>query len=84
MESVEQVITEFIVREFLAGDSAKLTRETPLMAAGIIDSLGAILLVEFIESRFGVKILAHEADGEHMGTIALLASLVSQKQAAAN
>jgi acyl carrier protein len=84
MNAIEQAVTDFITREFLGGEaSGKLTRSTPLMGAGILDSLGAIMLVEFVESQFNIRIDAHEADAEHMGTIELLAGLIEQKQAAA-
>ncbi len=80
MSSIEDTVTAFITKEFLQGDaSGRLTPTTPLMASGILDSLGAIMLVEFIESQFGVKIEAHEADAEHMGTIARVAQLVDGK-----
>jgi acyl carrier protein len=83
MTSIEKAITDFLVQEFLGGDAGgKLTPTTPLMAAGILDSLGAIMLVEFVESHFGVRIEAHEADAEHMGTVERLVRLVEGKVAA--
>ncbi|HEY3357293.1 MAG TPA: acyl carrier protein [Polyangia bacterium] len=83
MNPIEKATTDFLVQEFLGGDAGgRLTPQTPLMAAGILDSLGAIMLVEFIESHFGVRIEAHEADAEHMGTIERIVRLVEGKKAA--
>jgi len=60
-------IKEFILREFLVGaDPEELTRATPLLDVGIIDSMAMIKLVVFIEERFNVSL---EVDAEQLATI---------------
>ena len=77
---VQQRVKEFILEQFLEGeDSDALTESTPLMTAGILDSMATLKLVSFLENEFDVQILAHEADADHMDTLAAIADLVASK-----
>lgn len=79
----EDVIREFILREFLPGeDPDELSAITPLLSTGILDSLAVLKLVTFLEERFEISIAPHEADEEHMDTIAEIAGLVKSKHPA--
>ena len=74
-------ITQFILDEFLPGeDPNELTPSTPLLSTGVIDSVGTIGLMAFLEERFGIRVEAHEADAEHLDTVERIAALVRQKQ----
>lgn len=78
----EDAIKEYILREFLPGeDPDELTAATPLVSTGILDSLAVLKLVTFLEDRFGIAVAPHEADEEHMDTIADIARLVQSKHA---
>lgn len=78
----EDAIKEFILQEFLPGeDPDELTAATPLLSTGILDSLAVLKLVTFLEERFEIAVAPHEADEEHMDTIALIAGLVQSKHA---
>jgi acyl carrier protein len=52
---VETVINDYISRE-LVPDAAllPLTNDTPLLDSGILDSLGLLRLVVFLEEQFGI------------------------------
>lgn len=74
-------ISHFILEEFLPGeDPSELTPTTPLLSTGVIDSVGTINLMAFLEDRFGVQIAAHEADAEHLDTVERIVRLVREKQ----
>lgn len=74
-------IKEFIMSEFLPGeDPNELTDATPLITGGILDSIATLKLVAFVEERFGVTLEAHEADAEHLDTIARIADLIRTKK----
>lgn len=74
-------VSHFILEEFLPGeDPAELTPTTPLLSTGVIDSVGTINLMAFLEDRFGVQIAAHEADAEHLDTVERIVRLVREKQ----
>jgi acyl carrier protein len=79
--SVESVIKEYILGEFLQGeDSSQLDDTTPLITSGIMDSIRTLKLVAFLEERFSIALAAHEADADHLDTIAMIAALVRSKQ----
>lgn len=78
--SLEQSIRDFILAEFLPGeDPAQLTDNTPLVSAGILDSIATLRLVAFLEKTFSISMAAHETDAEHLDTIARIAHLVRAK-----
>ena len=84
MDDVQLAVHDYILREFLPGeDPEELTDSTPLITGGILDSIGTLKLVVFLEDRFGVSIEAHEAAADQLDSISLIADLVSRKQSAA-
>ena len=69
-----------LLAEFLPGeDLDEVTETTPLISGGILDSIATLNLVGMIEKRFGIELEAHEADSEHLDTIALITELVQTK-----
>ena len=79
--SVAATVKQFILDEFLPGESPdELTDDTPLITAGILDSVGILRLVAFIEEQFGIGLAAHEADVEYLNTIADIVKLVESKR----
>jgi acyl carrier protein len=77
-----KTVKEYILREFLPGESPEaLTELTPLVTGGILDSLATLKLVDFLEKQFAITLEAHEVDAEHLDTLILIAKLVQSKQA---
>lgn len=77
---VQASVREFILSEFLAGeDPSLLSNDTALISAGILDSIGTLKLVAFLEERFDISLAAHEATAEHLDTIARITELVMDK-----
>jgi acyl carrier protein len=78
---IEAAIKEFILTEFLPGeDPAALTETTPLLTTGVLDSVGSLKAVAFLEEHFGITIAAHEADVDHLNTVGDMAQLVREKR----
>jgi acyl carrier protein len=78
---IKDSVKAFILREFLEGeDPANLTDSTPLITAGILDSLATLKLISFLEETFGINVQAHEADAEYLNTLTDIANLVATKQ----
>lgn len=84
MDEIKSRIHAYILREFLPGEEPDaLTETTPLITGGVLDSVGTLKLVVFLEEDFGVSIEAHEADAEQLDSIALIADLIRRKKTAA-
>jgi acyl carrier protein len=83
MSDVKQKLHNFILTEFLPGESpGNLRDDTPLRTSGILDSLATLRLVSFVEEQFGIAVEAHEAGVENFDRIADIAAFVAVKQAA--
>ncbi len=79
-KTVVEALRAHILADFLPDESPEvLTRETPLFDAGILDSVAALALIEFIEERFGVALEAHDLSVETFGTLDAIAALVGEK-----
>ena len=79
---MEQAVKEFLLREFLPDESPDaLTASTPLITGGILDSIGALKLVSFLEETYDVRFDAHEVDAENLDNLTDIASIVSAKVA---
>ena len=84
MTDVLADVRTYIVEELSEGDvdPAQLDELTNLIEEDILDSLGIMSLVEFIEERYGLDIDPAEIEIENFETLAAIASLVAAKQAA--
>jgi acyl carrier protein len=79
-EQIQASVKQFILTEFLAGEDAdELEMTTPLVSAGILDSIATLKLVTFLEEKFDVQIEAHEADVDHLNTVEDISNLVLSK-----
>jgi acyl carrier protein len=65
---VKEKIKNFIVENFLFGERG-LKDDEPLFESGIIDSLGLIKLLAFIEENFNVSIDMSEIMIENFNTV---------------
>jgi acyl carrier protein len=79
-EKIEETLKAFILAEFLPGESAEeLTKSTPLITGGVLDSLATLKLVAFIEERYKIQIEAHDVDVDHFNTLSGIENLVRSK-----
>jgi acyl carrier protein len=76
---IETQLHDFIVRQFPAAAAKGIDRDTSLIKHGIIDSLGVLEIVTFVETQFGVVMSDDEMVSEHFESIPALASLVYGK-----
>lgn len=82
-EIIERV-KRFVVENFLyARSDVQLTADDALLARGIIDSMGVVELIAFIEDEFGVEVGDDDVTEQNLGTLADIATYVLSKQAVA-
>ena len=80
MNNIEQLIKDYIVKEFLFDQPRKTVENDDLLIQeGIIDSLGIFLMISFIEQEFGVKIGPPEVVLENFETVNAIKNLVMSK-----
>jgi len=77
---VKAEVRGFIVENFMTdGLGISLDDTTPLITGGLIDSIGMIGLVRFIEGRFGITFAPREVDPSGLDTLERIEKLVSRK-----
>ena len=78
---IQSTLKDYILKEFLPGENpAELTEATPLISGVILDSIGTLKLVSFIEERYDLSLAAHEADAEHLDSISAITKLILSKK----
>jgi acyl carrier protein len=81
MDDIRRAVRSFVVAEFLQGeDSPELADDTPLRESGIIDSLGTVKLVSFVERTFGIEVDARDATPSNFGTLGAIAVYVARRR----
>jgi D-alanine--poly(phosphoribitol) ligase subunit 2 len=72
-------IREYILRELCLDDSIKLLADDEeLIENGIIDSMGILNLLAFLEENYGVLLAEGELDRNNFATIQKISNLVDQ------
>jgi acyl carrier protein len=80
--NTKETIREFILNHFLKGDvSRKLIDDASFIEEGIIDSVGVLELVAFLEEKFGFKVEDEEIVPENFDSIEKLDIFVKSKLA---
>jgi acyl carrier protein len=80
LEEIRKAVKAYILAEHLPGeDPSALTDSHPLITGGIVDSVGSIKLVVFLEERYGIEVQADEVAVDHLNTIGDIADFVYAK-----
>jgi len=58
----------------------KLRDEDWLMKKGIVDSMGAIQLVKFLEAEFGVEVCGDNITEENLGSVAVITRFIIRQR----
>lgn len=73
-----QAVKEFVVKEFLPDVPAgELADDLDLMANGVIDSLGLLKVIAWLEDRYGVDTDAVDLDPESFTSVAAIAAFLT-------
>ena len=73
-------IQDYIRKELIMDDDSSIRDDTPLWG-GVIDSVGLMQLVTFIEEQFGIEIEDEELSSAQFRTVSDIAALVDRKVA---
>ena len=83
MSEYETALTNFIRQELLHGRAVKLDSDEDLLNAGIIDSLGILRMVAFMEERFGVRVPDEDVVFENFQSVRAMTRYVAEHRQAA-
>ena len=76
-------LRQYIVEELAPGVAgAELTSEYPLIDRGVVDSLGVLRLMSFVEEAYGVEVSEQDLTYEHFRDLGSVARFVETRRAA--
>ena len=84
MTPLQRELHGFVVSELVSRqDAPSITADEDLIKRGIVDSLGVAQLVEFCESRYGIRVSEADLVPGNFRSLRELADYVDRKQAEA-
>lgn len=76
---VRERVRAFIYEKFPLARKQGLKDQDALLESGLLDSMGVLDLVGFIEGNFGIQVIDEELVPENFGTVEQLARFVLTK-----
>ena len=78
---IETQIKQFVAENMLfSGEDFPYPSNASFLQEGIIDSLGVMELVAFVQTRFNVSVEMHEVTPDNFDSVNKLAAFVQRKQ----
>lgn len=81
MDAMNELIRDYILREFLPGENKdELSDSTPLITGGILDSIGTLKLLTFLETEFKLHLQASDANASNLNTVTDIVRFVKSRE----
>jgi acyl carrier protein len=77
--TTQTILMDYIKQDLMKGRSASIGLQDDLLSAGVIDSLGVLQLVGFIEERFGYQVPDEDVVYENFYSIDALANYLDNR-----
>jgi len=77
--TIEDKIKDFILKNLYFVEDQELGDDDSFLNEGIIDSMGSLELVAFVESQFGIKVDMSEVVVKNFDSVRQLANFVRRK-----
>ena len=78
-DSIKNELKDFIVRAYLKRRNAVLGDDVSFLGEGIVDSIGVIELVAFIQKRYKIKVQVSEIIPANLDTLNNLERFITKK-----
>jgi len=80
--TTEDIVRNFILEQFYVADPAELTVDASLIDTGIVDSMGMLDVILFLETSMGISISDTDTTPANLETIGRIAAFVERKRVA--
>lgn len=81
MENTQEIVKDYVSRELVDdGKEVEIKEEENLLANGIMDSLGILKLVSFIEQKFDVQVPDEDITVQNFRSLKDIASYLENKR----
>ncbi len=82
MKEIEQSVRAFITENFMvSGSESELKSTDSFLEKGLIDSMGVLEIVDFIEAQFSFSISDEDLLPENLDSIQLITAFVARNRA---
>ncbi|MBM3297428.1 MAG: acyl carrier protein [Candidatus Aminicenantes bacterium] len=81
MDDMQNIVLDYVKREYLEDDSQEITPDTPLISGGIVDSFSMVSLKRFLENKYALSIPDDKATPEAFDSVNKICVLVREFQA---
>ena len=84
MKGTREIIQQFVMETFPTGSPGfRIEEDTSFLESGLIDSIGVLELVDFLEGRFGIAVEASELVPENLDSIRSICKYLESKDVSA-
>ena len=81
MDNTKEEVRQYVLTQFLQGEKMEnLQDDTPLLTSGIVDSVGMLRMIAYLENRFGSEVDAHDATVDNFDRIGDIAAFIESKR----
>ncbi|MDI6804149.1 MAG: acyl carrier protein [Bacteroidota bacterium] len=78
-EEIGKTVSNFISKNFLFNQEKKIDNTVSLLGTGIIDSMGTLELISFLESNYNIRFDDEELVAENFDSIEKIKEFLSSK-----
>lgn len=75
-------VREFVLTTFPVPGAGAIADDDSLLDSGIVDSMGILTLVEFVEEAFGIQVDDDDLVPENFASVAAITAYVSRRSGA--
>ena len=81
MDNTKEEVRQYVLTQFLQGEKMEnLQDDTPLLTSGIVDSVGMLRMIAYLENRFGIEVDAHDATVDNFDRISDITAFIEGKR----
>jgi acyl carrier protein len=81
MEQIGQRVRQFIIDSFVFGDASRLADDDSFLDNGLIDSMGILTLVVYVEKTFDIAVQDEEIVPDNWDSVNRIANFIGSKLA---
>lgn len=82
MQPIEQDLRQFVIETFLFGnDNGQLSVEDSFLEKGLVDSMGILTLVSYVEDKYRIQVADAELIPDHWDSVGRIAKFIASKAA---
>lgn len=81
MQVVKEQVRQYILKNFLfSNDATALQDDASLIQSGVIDSVGVLELIMFLEEQLHVEVVEQEMIPENLDSVQRIVAFVARKR----